>query len=73
MSVRSRLERLETRSNCGAWCLSCPPIAVVTEDADGNLLSGAYPPPCARCGGPHNGIRVVVVVEPCEARHEGQP
>jgi hypothetical protein len=45
----ARLRRLE-RDLLPVECPDCPLFAYVTEDADGNLLEGAYPVPCRRCG-----------------------
>jgi hypothetical protein len=49
-------------------CPVCPapvPIAFVEVDEAGQVLSGAYPPRCARCGGPHGDvIRFIEVVAP---------
>ncbi len=48
-------------------CPACPPVAFVSVDADGNVLDGAYPVPCSRCGGPYDdGIRYVEVLLPRE-------
>jgi hypothetical protein len=65
-NIRGRLDRLErAMSPIPGCCSECPPIAMVTEDADGNLVEGAYPAPCRRCGGPYGrAIRSVVVQVP---------
>jgi hypothetical protein len=64
MSLRARLARLE-KARQAAWgrgrCPQCPPAAIVEVDQDGNLLSGAYPEPCRRCGGPHEGVSFIEV------------
>jgi hypothetical protein len=68
-NIRSRLAKLEAAvPPPSGRCPDCPPpgpVVFVDVDAEGNLLSGAYPPRCARCGGPHgDGIRFVEVVLP---------
>ena len=65
-NIRGRLVRLErTASPVPGYCTDCPPIALVTEDAAGNIVEGAYAEPCRRCNGPHGrGIRAVVVQVP---------
>jgi hypothetical protein len=72
-NLLARLQRLE-RDFHPAECLDCPLFAYVTEDADGNLLEGAYPVPCRRCG--HRPL-VLVVCVPAErkrpARWEAPP
>jgi hypothetical protein len=47
--IASRLDRLERTMRPGA-CRACRAFALVTEDCAGNLLEGAYPEPCPRCG-----------------------
>ncbi len=66
--LRKRLGQLErVLLPAPARCPACPPVAFVSVDADGNLLDGAYPEPCPRCGGPHDdGIRYVEVLLPRE-------
>jgi hypothetical protein len=61
--LRGRLNRLERAVlPSSGRCPGCPPIALVTEDSDGNVLEGAYPKPCSICGGTHDrGIKVIVV------------
>lgn len=65
-NIRGRLGRLERAARrLPGCCPDCPPIAMVTEDANGDVLAGAYPEPCSRCGGPYGGgIRVFVVKVP---------
>lgn len=73
-TIKGQLSKLERGARAaGQRCPDCPPsgpTVFVEVDPDGNLLSGEYPPRCARCGGPHgDGIRVielvVLVVPPC--------
>jgi hypothetical protein len=65
-NLQRRLDRLKREvSPIPGRCPDCPPIAIVREDANGNLLEGAYPEPCRSCGGPYGvGIRAVVVQLP---------
>lgn len=61
-----RVRRVE-RETAGPYgrCADCPPIGFVEVDADGNVLAGAYPEPCAVCGGPYDdAIRYIQVVRP---------
>jgi hypothetical protein len=68
-NIRARLAKLEAAVPLRAGrCPDCPPpgpIVYVEVDLEGNLLSGEYPPRCARCGGPHgDGIQFIEVVVP---------
>jgi hypothetical protein len=71
-NLRGRLGRLErTCFPRAGRCPACPPIALVTEDAHGNLVEGAYPEPCSRCGGPYDGsVRVIIVRLPPDETSE---
>jgi hypothetical protein len=65
--LRGRLARLEDMTRLPAGrCPHCPPpgpIPIVEVDEAGNVLSGAYPPRCAACGGPYSeGIRFIEFV-----------
>jgi hypothetical protein len=67
-NIRGPLRQLEQATRLlGDRCPHSPPlgpVALVEVDQAGHLLSGAYPPRCARCGGPHGGIRVIEFVRP---------
>jgi hypothetical protein len=67
-SMKCRLGKLEQVTRLlGDRCPHCPPpgpIALVEVDQAGNLLAGAYPPRCPRCGGPHGGVHVIEFVRP---------
>ena len=70
MRMRARLGRLERASAPPAgYCPECPggPLAWVEVDEAGRLQSGAYPPPCRRCGGPRADIHFIEVVRPAGA------
>jgi hypothetical protein len=76
-NIRRRLAKLEEslRPSAGR-CPYCPPpgpLVFVEVDEEGNVLSGEYPPWCARCGGP-SGTCIefieVVVAPPSES---GEP
>jgi hypothetical protein len=74
-SIRGRLAKLEGAARLPAGrCPHCPPpgpIPFLEVDQDGNVLSGAYPPTCACCGGPHgDDIRFIEVR--VTARPEGE-
>jgi hypothetical protein len=74
-NLRSRLAKLEDTARLPAGrCPHCPPpgpIPFLEVDRDGNLLSGEYPPRCARCGGPHgDDIRYIQVVVPAAREAE---
>ena len=77
-SLRGRLAKLERvawlpRDSC-PYCPPPGPIALVEADEEGNVLSGAYPLHCSRCGGPPGGVRSVVAVRPRKpSRDEAQP
>jgi hypothetical protein len=77
-NLRGRIGRLERATPPRAGrCSACPPIAFVTEDAHGNLVEGAYPEPCSRCGGSFDrAIRFTIVRippdEPSESTVDGQ-
>jgi len=60
--LNARLRRLERRVPARAdRCSDCPPVAFITEDADGNVIEGAYPEPCRTCGGPYGGVSCVLI------------
>jgi hypothetical protein len=68
---RRRLQRLERSTDVHSGrCPDCPPITFVTEDADGQLVEGAYPEPGRTCGGPHDGRPAYVAVV---LQQEGSP
>jgi hypothetical protein len=72
--LKARLQRLERRVPARAGrCPACPPVAFVTEDADGNLIEGKYPEPCRTCGGPYGVSYVVVTSSYEELQAEGGP
>lgn len=56
------------------YCPACPTITLRTEDADGNLLAGAYPEPCCRCDGSFGGgIRAISVQVPAGSMPTNRP
>lgn len=75
--IRARLGRLERAAPASRGrCPHCPPaglIALVEVDQTGNLLSGQYPPRCARCGPHDGGIRFIEVVVPMSAEELLKP
>ncbi len=67
--LRGRLVRLERALlPAPGRCPRCPRIALVTVDADGNVVEGAYPKPCQCCGGPYDDR--ISYVEVCLPRGE---
>src|SRR4051794_10264965 len=59
---RAGLERAGRGGQGQGRCESCPPISYVTETAEGVVVEGAYPQPCSKCGGPHDGLINAIVV-----------
>jgi hypothetical protein len=68
MTTRGRPRRLEPAAQqaVAGNCPHCPPapIALVEIDEAGHALSGEYSLSRARCGRPHDGVRLIVVVQP---------
>jgi hypothetical protein len=65
-TIRGRLAKLEEAMRLPAGrCPACPPpgrLVFVDVDEAGNVLSGEYPPRCARCGRPSGGCTAVIEV-----------